>query len=231
MPHTLLAILSLTALLGCARGASAQSIPSPYRYLELRHSVGFFGGYLLTAPGIGIVDEKVELGAQPGPLAGVRYSLRFAGPASGEIMLAGVRTTRTVFVSGGPDNPPRPAGETDVSLVLADAGIVFHLTGARSWRGFAPFVVGSGGIMTEVQGTSELEEAIPTTARFQPGPALALGIGVGTDWFPTERLSIRAEARDRLWKIEAPQDLRPAGANVSEWTNNVSFSLGAAIHF
>lgn len=236
MRRTLIATLAFAALCGSARGAAAQSVPSPFRYVETRHTVGFFGGYLLTDPGIAIRETEVEMGPQSAPLVGVRYGLRFGGPLSGEASLAFSPTERTVFVPSQSPNPaeqvPQPAGTRDMALLLADAGVVFHLTGDRTWRGLAPFLVGSGGLALDLRGAGEEEESIPETARFDFGPSFAVGAGIGTDWFPTRRLSVRAEVRDRLWQIEAPQGLRPADLRtVSEWTNNVTFSLGAALHF
>lgn len=236
MRRTLTATLALAALLGSASGAGAQSIPSPFEYLETRHSVGFFGGYLLADPGIGVNGEVVELGPQSAPTAGVRYQIRFGGPLSGEVAAAFSPTTRKVY---GPSRQPDPskqvpveAGEADVALLLGEAGLVFHLTGDRTWHRLAPFVAGTGGVAADLAGGGAADKALLATERFEFGPSFAVGIGLGTDWYPTRRLSIRAEVRDRLWKIELPEGLRPTGEReVSEWTHNAAFTLGGAIHF
>lgn len=233
MRRTLTAAFALAALLGSAPRAEGQQIPSPYRYIEPKQSIGVFGGYLLADPSIGIGEQEVELGPRSAPVAGLAYTIRFTGPLSGEVRAGFSPTERTVYrPTSQTDLTPVPVATVDVSLLMAEAGLRFQLTGPRTWRGFAPYVVGSGGLMTDLDRNADAEIDIPAGARFDFGPSFAVSAAIGTDWFPTRRLSLRAEARDHLWQIRAPEGLRATGVrDVSEWTHNIAISLGAALHF
>lgn len=235
MRRTLIATFALASLVAGASAAGAQRITSPIEYIEPKQSVGFFGGYLLTDPSIAFDStSQVSLGVRSAPIVGVRYQLRFGGPISGEAALAFSPTERDVVVASADPNNPAPvsSGNTaEASVLMGDVGIVFQLTGPRTWHRLAPYLAANGGIVADLAGTSAAEEDLPEGTRFEFGPSFAVGGGIGTDWFPTQRLSVRLEVRDRLWKLEVPERLRGNRREISEWTNNATFTLGAAFHF
>lgn len=215
----LLGLLAPGALLG-------QHVPSPYRYLEETHSLGLFGGYLVTEPG------DPPQGPQSAPLLGARYSLRLSGPLSGEALVAFAPAERRLFqapVVGTPE--PTEVGRVEMPLLLAEGGLRFSLTGARTWRGLAPYVVGSLGLVTNLRGAEARERTLPNEARFRFGPGLAVGVGGGLEWYATQRLSLQLEARERFWRVVTPGTFRPDGREESDWTPNLGLSAGAAIHF
>lgn len=237
MRRTLIAALALGALLGCGSALRAQAIPSPIRYIDPKQSVGISAGYLFTSSAVEINDEQIELGPQSGPLVTARYQIRFGGPLSGEVRVGFSPTERKVYAPTTETDPdlfvPVEVGEESVALLMGEGGIVFHLTGPRTWNGLAPFLAASGGLATDISRGSELEDDIAETARYDFGPSFALGFGAGTDWFPTRRLSVRLEGRDHFWKIEAPTQIANLAGEtkISEWTHNFSVSIGAALHF
>lgn len=237
MRRTLIAALALGALLGCGSALRAQAIPSPIRYVDPKQSVGISAGYLFTSSAVEINDEQIELGPQSGPLVAARYQIRFGGPLSGEVRVGFSPTERKVYAPTTETNPelfvPEVVGEESVALLMGEGGIVFHLTGPRTWNGLAPFLAASGGLATDIARGSELEDDIAETARYDFGPSFALGLGAGTDWFPTRRLSVRLEGRDHFWKVEAPTQIANLAGEtkISEWTHNFSVSIGAALHF
>jgi hypothetical protein len=237
MRRTLIAALALGALLGCGSALRAQAIPSPIRYIDPKQSAGISFGYLFTSSAVEINDEQIELGPQSGPLVTARYQIRFGGPLSGEVRVGFSPTERKVYAPTTETDPelfvPVEVGEESVALLMGEGGIVFHLTGPRTWNGLAPFLAASGGLATDIARGSELEDDIAETARYDFGPSFALGLGAGTDWFPTRRLSVRLEGRDHFWKIEAPTQIANLAGEtkISEWTHNFSVSIGAALHF
>lgn len=237
MRRTLIAALALAALSGGAAALQAQTIPSPIRYIEPKQSFGISGGYLFTAPAVEINDTQVEFGPQSAPMIDARYQIRFGGPVAGEVRVGFSPSKRKVYAPTTEQDPalfvPVEVGEENVALLLGEAGLVFHLTGPRTWNGLAPFAAGTGGLVTDLDRGSDLEENIAEAAQYDFGPSFALGLGLGTDWFPTERLSVRVEARDRLWKVEAPQQIANLAGlrSLSEWTHNFSLGIGAALHF
>jgi hypothetical protein len=80
-------------------------------------------------------------------------------------------------------------------------------------------------------GSSDLEEDLAEGEVVDFGPAFAVGVGAGTDWFLTERLSVRLEARNHLWRLTTPQAFTTTGEEDTEWTNNLGLTLGAALYF
>lgn len=226
MRYALLASLAL--LLLSTPGAEAQSIPSPYRYIETTQSAGAFAGWLITGKG----DD--EIGPHSAPLFGGRYTVRLSGPLSGEAGLAASPGQRTVQrrLSAAGDSVELEAVDDVSSLVLiGEAGLRFHVTGPRTWNGLAPYLALTGGGVWDVLGTSEVDEALEESQRVDFGPGFAVGFGAGTDWFLTERLSLRLEARDYLWRLETPPGLTQAQRAETQWTHNVGLTLGAALHF
>ncbi len=220
--------LVLAVSAAVASHASAQTIPSPYRPIEHTQSAGVFGGYLWT----GAAD--LDLGPSSAPLVGARYTIRFSGPAAGEVSVGYAPSERTVFrndaVLGAAEAAPVAVGTADFPLLLAEAGIRFTLTGARSWNGLAPFLVATGGVVTPLD-DSEGDIEVTDEERFDFGPAFAVGVGGGVDWFLGDRFAVRLDARDHLWKIPTPAGLADAGREDSQWTNNLSVTLGAALYF
>lgn len=233
------ALLLALALSAGARAVAAQTIPSPYRYIEHTQSVGVFGGYVFTDPDVSLTDStSLPLGPQSGPLFGVRYQVRAAGPLSVEASLGASPTERRLFgVTVRPDStlgsPEDLETTVPATVVMADVGLRFHLTGPRTWNGLAPFAVGMGSIVGDARGTFDEEEEIRDEALFRFGPTFAVGAGLGTDWFPTSNASIRVEATGRLWRMTTPTGFLGGNPNAErrEWSPVVSVSVGGAFHF
>ncbi len=230
--HLVIATLSASLFLGGERALGAQErITSPYRYIEENHSVGAFAGYLWTQ------SLDPDLGPQPAPLFGIRYSIRLGGPVSGEAALGMIPAERTVFAARGvdPQDPtrtvPEAQGTANMPLLLAEAGVRLSITGPRTWHGLAPYLVATGGLVADLVRGTALDEEVPEDERFRFGPGFAVGAGVGTEWFVTRRFSLRGEVRDQIWRIAIPGGLTETGQQVNQWTNNLGLSLGAALHF
>lgn len=227
MRHAVVATLFLGGLLAVQGPLAAQQIRSPYRFIDETQSLGVFGGYLTTRPG------TPEVGPQDLAVFGVRYNLRFTGPLSGEASLGFASGNRQVLREDA-DTPGFQlvsVGEATMNLLVAEAGLRFHLTGPRAWRGLAPYVVGTGGLAADLSGQGELDADVPEAQRFDFGPSFAVGLGAGTDWFLTERLSLRIEARNHTLRLSIPAGLTETQAATTQWTNNLGFTLGTALHF
>jgi hypothetical protein len=227
MRYAVVATLLLVGLLSVGRPLDAQQIRSPYRFIDETHSLGVFAGYLLTSPG------TPEVGPQDAPIFGVRYNLRFTGPLSGEASIGFIPTNRQVQQEDAatPGFQLQPVGEATMNLLLAEAGLRFHLTGPRAWRGLAPYVVGTGGIAADLSGRGELDAAVAENQQFRFGPSFAVGLGAGTDWFLSDRLSLRLEARNHVLRVPVPAGLLEAQRAETQWTNNLGITLGTALHF
>lgn len=231
MRHVRLVLL-LALFLSAAGAAGAQSIPSPYRHIEHTQSAGPFIGYLLTDPGIVVDSMQIEPGPRSGFLAGIRYSGRLGGPVSGEVSMALSPSDRRVYaetaVAG--DTILQERETTRSLLLLGEVGVRFQLTGTRTWNGLAPYAIATGGIIGNLAGTTELEEEQPEVKRFGTGRFTA-SLGGGSLWYATERLALRVEVRDHLWRLTVPEAFRGPNDPDSEWTNNIVLTVGAMFHF
>lgn len=210
-----------------AAQAWGQSIPSPYRHIEETQAANVFAGYVATDRG------DLDLGPHSAPIFGGTYSIRFAGPVSGEALLGFSPSRRTMFrtAAEAEEGPLTEVGETSALLAVASAGLKLHLTGPRTWRGIAPYAVAGLGFVTDVASAPAEEDEIPSTERFEFGPSFAVSLGAGTDWFPSERLALRIEARDFVWRLTTPSGLAPQLQEQSAWVHNFAVTLGAALYF
>ena len=227
MRHAFPVTLALALMLFSPCVATAQTITSPYRFIEERNSVSLFAGTIQTDRG------RLDMGPEPAALFGIRYDLRLTGPLSGEASVGYAPTTRTVFLppAEGSEGPGVAGGENDVGLLVAEAGLRFHLTGSRAWRGLAPFVVLTGGAVFDMAASGEVDESLAPENRFDLGPGFAAAVGLGTDFFLTERFSIRVDARDHIWRLEYPERFVQDDTADKEWRHNFALTAGGAFHF
>jgi len=227
-----LLIVAILALAAAAPGVQAQQITSPYRHIETTHSLGAFAGYLWTDRG----DQGLEIGPHSAPLMGIRYNILFGGPAAGEASLSFAPTRRDIYhrVEGPEGMEVVPSGQSvNTTLGLLEAGVRFHLTGPRTWHGLAPYALLTGGLVSDFGrgGAEEEEIELPDDQRFRLGPGLAVAAALGTDWFLTDRVSVRIEARNQIWRLTSPAGFTPTTGAETRWTNNPVLSVGGALHF
>jgi hypothetical protein len=230
MRSSIAALCGFLALLGTARPVAAQTITSPFDYIQTRQSLGVFGGYNLSP------KQDLDLGPHSGPIGGLTYTVQLSGPLAFEGTLGMIGSERVVFQNKpNPTNPAQPiitpVDTVGLALLLAEGGLRFRITGDRTWHRIAPYLAASAGVVANLRGRNETEAAIPADEESRFGPAFAVGAGIGTEWFATQRLSVRAEARDRLWRVRTPAGFSASGKETSNWTNNVALTLGAALHF
>lgn len=227
------------ALAAGARATAAQTIPSPYEYIEATQSPGAFAGFMIVDPDVSISDSvSVPMGPRSGPVFGVRYQIRAAGPLSIEGSVGVLLTDRRLFdAEFDGDSAVVTAADLGITVPatvgMADVALRFHLTGPRTWNGLAPFVAGTGGFVGDIRGTfAEEEVELDPSEFFRFGPAFAVGAGLGTDWFPARNVSLRVEAQGRLWRMRTPAGfLRGIDAERREWNPAVGLTVGGAIHF
>ena len=236
LPRIVLPALAILAL--GAGTASAQSVPSPFRYIETKSSIEITAGYLVTDPEISLNDSvKAEFGPQSAPIVSLGYTRRLGGPLSANVRASFSPGERKVISAAEAQNgdfeDALETGETvSAPLAMLEGGLRFHVTGDRAFRGFAPYLGVSGGLVTELGDADEAETRIPTDEQFEFGPAFAVGASAGVDWFATRRLSLRTELNFRLWRLSAPEGFATGrNAEINEWKGNPAVSLGAAFHF
>lgn len=226
--------LSLTFLIlitAFAASAHAQRIDSPYQFLDHSQFGGVWGGYVSTSEG------RLDSGPQPAPIFGVNWALRVSGPFALYVDVGFMPTTRTVrdTTFAAADSLFTSIGEADISLLTAMASLRFNLPGARTWHRLQPFVIAGAGMAVDVASGSAIEADMQPNERFDFGTSFAEQLGIGTDWFPSSRVSLRVEARDMFWKLPVPEVYRltEIGARFpgSDWEQNFALAAGLSIHF
>ena len=209
--------------------AAAQTIDSPYRFVERSQALGVWGGW--ASPGRG----SLNLGPEAGPVFGVRYTLRVTGAINVEGDASYLASRRIVYDTVPADTALRRAGEADMNVLAASANLRFDITGPRTWNRLQPFVVLGAGLAFDLAGDSPAESSLAEDIRFDFGTRFTGTVGGGVEAHLFERISVRADARAILWKLNTPRPFlfgepgtyRPA----DEWTQNAYLSAGLSYRF
>ncbi len=224
----LLLVLSCSALL--PRGAAAQHIASPYRFLGAKQGGTFFAGYLLTGRG------SLQLGPRSGPIFGARYDIILSGPFAIEADLGYFSRTRAVWDTTANDTTRHTVGDANFRAVLATAALRFNLTGPRTYHGILPYLLFGLGAALDVSGSSPAETDLGSDIQFNFGTSFTGVLGGGSEFAVGDHLALRVDARNLLWKLKTPRAfllksdqalLLPA----DEWAQNLSLTAGLVIRF
>ena len=225
-------MLILAAVVGALpQSASAQGVDSPYRFLDHGQFGSLWGGYVWPAGG------RLDLGPAPAPMVGLSYALRVSGPFALNVEAGYMPSTRTVrdTMFDATNESFTPLGEADIDLVTLMANLRLNLTGARTWHSLQPFAIVGAGLALDVASGSDIEAERQANERLDFGTSFAGQLGVGVDWFPSSRMSIRVDARDMFWKLPVPEAFRltEQGAEFpgSDWEQNFALAVGLSIHF
>lgn len=201
---------------------------SPYRDLEYRQELSFFGGYFNAQ------RDPAGVAPRPGAQAGVRYEILLGGPAQFYARVAGISSQRMYI------DPARPAasrqeGLRSTPLLQTDIGLTGNLTGRRSiWR-MVPMVSAGLGVLSDLG-----RKADKGSYRF--GTPFAISLGAGLRYAPGGRIQLRLDYTDHLYRIRYPQSyfVTTAGAGspvlsgkakANVWTNNAGITLGGSYFF
>lgn len=228
MNRTFRCLLAVLAF-GPVPAAHAQRVESPYRFIDASQEGGAFVAYVAADKG------AVGLGATSGPAFGARYTIRISGPFMLDVEGMYFPTERAVLDTVVVDSAFRSIGTARQQLVIGTAALRLNLTGNRTWHGFIPFVAFGGGGVLEAGSDDEDFEVTPVDAKAEFGTSFAGSLGAGFQYFPSERLSIRVDGRNLLWKVETPAALRRGNLGATmpadEWLQNLTASVGVSIHF
>lgn len=221
-------VAGFTGALVAAGAAEAQTIPSPYRFIDTRHDAGAF---IASVPGN---RGELELGPGGGVMFGGRYGIELGGPFALEGTAFLLPTDRRIRAPG--EEEIEDHGTTTALVGGLDARIRFTVTGPRTWRGLAPFLLAGGGIAGNLSGPAEIEGEFFAEERFSFGPSFLGVLGAGTRWLPGERVTVRADATLHLWKLGTPSGYMGREEDFGqipqqEWTGVPAFSIGLSYRF
>lgn len=212
----------------CAAQVGHDPARSPFRDIVRGAGVRVWAGYLGGDRG------TVGVGHANGRTWGLRYELPVGGAVSFAFGAAYAETDRFV-VDPTQDSDVRKSGPFRDDALLADAGLQFLLTGAKTWHGFAPYLGAALGLAIS-------RGSPPDESGYQFGTKFTFGPSAGIRWYPARRLSVQADARLVFWRLTYPPDyqqpLSPDGTTVlppraerTEWTRHPWFGLGVGWTF
>lgn len=220
-----LALLATTPL-----SAQVGHLPerSPYRDLEYRQELSFFGGYFNAQ------RDPAGVAPRPGVQVGARYEILMGGPATFYGRLSGIRSERRRIDPAQP-LATRELGVKALNLLQADVGVTANLTGRKSiWR-LVPTISAGVGILSDLGSKAD-------TGSYKFGTPFAISLGAGVRYAPGGRVQLRVDLTDHLYRIRYPQTYfastttsGPAvlGSDDKDkvWTNNAGITIGASYFF
>jgi hypothetical protein len=231
-------LLTLLATPTLAGQAEAQSIASPYRFVEKKKDVGIFIGYMFADQG------SAGLGPAAGPIAGAEFNVRVSDPITIGFYGAYFPSERDVIDPQADDESERIVGTADMNLMLLAGRLKLQLTGSRTWHRLVPYVYGGLGLVFNVSGgpscfaePSQTNCQVPARERLDFGTSFLGQIGVGVIWLPRERLGLRVTFDDSIWKLNTPDGFYDETSTLfpvpprSDWTNNLQLTAGLYFWF
>ncbi len=229
----LVAVASLLAVQPIAAQVGHPPGDSPFRDIRKGHTVTAMGGYFGGSGG----DFKI--GPHKGAMYGGRYDIRTGSTV--QIGLGIVHGSVDRFIV----DPfvvlaNRQSGPVKQSLTLADIGFQLNVTGGKSWNRLAPFL--AAGVGVALAGDTPAD-----TSRFDFGRKFYLAPSIGTRFFLSDRVHVRAEAKAVFWKLNYPTTFQAEpveepgtpenpnavipGDNLSEWTASPWLQIGVGFAF
>lgn len=210
-------------------GLEAQTIPSPYRFIDTRQEAGVFAGANFF-----IGDGQYGLGPKEGPMVGARYGITVGGPFSLDGVVSYMDSERDVKLPDE-DGNLTTLGQAPMELLTIDARIKFNLVGTRTWHRIAPFFLAGAGITFDLASQTELDQQLFPEDRYDFGNSFSGILGGGVRWFLSDRLSLRSDLALHLWQQDIPggYQTRPLTAEApnSEWIQAWGLTFGAAWNF
>lgn len=204
--------------------ASAQSIPSPYRFIERGQSVELLGSYVNTDQG------QFEFGPRSGIAVGARYGVEISGPLGLDLVASVMPTDRNV-VNPARDEGDRVVGIAESTLVFLEGRLRFALTGRRTWHSIQPYVYLGAGLGFDIQGAQREDQLLVEADRFEFGTKFSANGGLGARIFLSDRWFARVEPGFRIYQLSTPQGFRDPARELgnvgeSEWTTGTSITVG-----
>lgn len=222
-------VLPVLGLLAVGQTASAQRVSSPYRFLNTSQEAGVFVSHVDPALG------QVGLGSESGLAYGLRYSIQVSGPFMLEGEATWFPTAHAVLDTAVVDSAYRVIGSADHTIASVTAALRMNLTGQRTWHRVQPFVHLGVGFALGADRDQDAVNLAPETARYEFGTTFAGLFGGGLMWVPTERLALRLDARNTLWKIKTPAGLQTSKTGTllpkDEWVQNIGLTAGVSFLF
>jgi hypothetical protein len=219
----------LVATLAAPVATAAQSISSPYRFLDTRQEVGIVFG--------DVSAHTVRFGFGPpgGTVVGVRWGIELSGPLGLEVVATTIDGKRDVIDPARAEGNRRVGG-ADARLGTVDARLRFSLTGDRTWHDLTPFLLMGGGVVFDASGNQPADTLVDASDQFKFGSSFLGTMGMGVRWMASRTVALRGDGVFSLWKLKTPPGFSDStlgfvAVEKSEWASALHFTLSAVIRF
>jgi len=204
----------------------AQTVPSPYRFVDTRHELGVFAGANFS-----VADGQFGIGAKPGPVGGLRYAVALGGPFAVEVVGTYMDSSRDVL-DPGEEGELTKVAEADVQLLILEGRLRFSLLGRRTWHRISPYFLVGGGVTFELAGQQPADLLILPADRYNFGNSFSGVMGAGTQWHLSDRVLLRTDLTIQLWQQDIPVGYRArdllVAAPENEWIQAWGLTFGVA---
>ena len=218
-----IAAFAASAWFTLASTSAAQTIPSPFEYLESKQEAGIFAGTINVGSG------RFGYAPEGGSIVGARYGVELSGPLGLEGSIGLIDSKRDV-IDPSQIEANRFIGQTEESLMVVDARFRFSFPGRRMWKRLSPFLTLGGGIVFGAGGDKTLDQSLLPEDVFSFGSSFFGTLGLGNRWFVTDRIAIRADGVFSLWKVDTPPGFSDPMRGFEEvedgeWLRGSTFSM------
>jgi hypothetical protein len=221
-----LALLSIIPSFHLSAQIGHDPASSPYRDIPLHPGPAVFVGHLSA--------DRGRAGA--GPSNAFTIGARYEIPAGRSLLFqfTGAYLQADRFIldpSVDSTSPARRTGPVKSDLALAEVGVLLRLTGAKTWRGLAPYVGTALGLMFDVNSPGDT-----TGSGYSFGTKITIAAATGVRWYPSRRLMVNGDVRAHLWRLKYPLSFHtpapdgslvvPSREPLNDWTLHPWISLG-----
>lgn len=234
--YTWIGIVAVVLAVGpSGRPAAAQvghdPANTPYRDMIVGSGPVVFGGYL--------GGDRGRAGAGPSNALtfGARYELPTGRSLVLQISAAYMQGDRFIIdPAADSTDPARRTGPTDANLVHVEVGMHLRLTGAKTWRGLAPYLGIGLGMAVDAGSPGDT-----TASGYAFRSKLTGSTAAGLRWQPSPRMTVHGELKMLFWRLRYPVSFHsaaPDGSRVvpladalTDWTIHPWISVGAGWTF
>ena len=230
-------VARLVALTVCCLGSTAVAQVghdperSPFRSISRSKAISFGVGYVWGSRGV------ADVGPSDGLSFTGRFDIRLSGPTDANLSITYLRADRFLQDPTLPADV-RKSGPVSQDVWMFDLGLIFLLTGTKTWHGIAPYLGFSLGLATAASPPQD-------RSGYEFGTRFTLQPTFGVRFYPSDKFFLRLEIRDLIWQLRYPITffgpppaqpdlepiLNPLRHGETDWTHQIWLSAGLGFAF
>ena len=143
---------------------------------------------------------RADAGPSDARTLGLRYDLPLSRPLVFFFSATYAKGDRFIInPEADSASPDRRTGPVDTELLFTELGLQLRLSGAKSWRGFAPYLGVSSGLAFDLNSPGDT-----TQSGYRFGTKVVLSGAAGVRWHVGRHLTVQTDARVLLWRLRYP---------------------------